>query len=238
MILVGKLGIKKTKGEFKFSASVGKTKLRDIFVDTDFSYKGIYIFYKEKPSSLFQESFNRSFGGDSDLESQKIIGLKLKQRYKLNKSILLDATAGYYRTFGFIDYNFENNSYLNLSKVENLNLGLKLRTKTSALFVQHQLARELGDQNRELPRRPPWRVGASLRKQVGGVVKVHANLSWVSRRKAFDGSLLEDFIQTKLEFKFRGVGLVFENALDQDRATFKNLTRRPFSVGLNYQKTF
>lgn len=227
------LGYQKVKGNFSFEIKAGASYLRKESFDFGASYKGLYLFYKRQPASLFQTFYNETFSPSLEsLEPQSLTGIKYYK--KLNS--FLGVKASYY--YGDEIVEFLNSGYSNLDKSHNAYVQVEAKYKGFGAYVQNQYSKIEGASVKESPRIPKWSLGLSYVYSFSRDFRFVTSGAWFSKRQAFDGSELNDFVRSEVSLAYKSFQIVAYNVLNQDNEIYKGLERRPLSFELNYKKVF
>ena len=221
---------------FNFKTRAGESKERGLNWSIEAGFKNFVLFYKGVTPSLFQNIFNESFASfKPSLESQKVLGLRFFKLFKIKKlNVKFNQSYSYFDDF--IDFNLISNSYENLQSLENIFSSLDLRFKSTSFFIQHQISRQRKGLKEDLPRRPRWTLGLRHKQKVKNLINIYMSIKWLSERPAFDQSTLKEALLTELQFEYRSFKLSATNVLNEERELFRELSRRPLTVSLSYQK--
>ena len=122
--------------------------------------------------------------------------------------------------------------------MENFFAGLELVGGPLTFLVQNQVARQVQELKRDLPRRAPWTLGLRYQKSINNFWRIQGGVRWLSRRQAFDGSELKAAWISDLRLSYNNISLICSNVLSDSEEVFRNLGRRPLTARLSYQKNF
>jgi len=224
--------------DFVTEVSIGKTELRSLNWSLEAGYKNFVIFYKGLPPSLFQQSYNNEFSSSTNLRSQSFVGMRHSQSYSFFDKAQIKWSWSYSRIFDFVDFDLNANSYKNLERVENFFMGLDFIRGPLHVFVQNQVARQIGSLNVDLPRRAPWTLGLRVQEVQKSFLKFNGGIKWLSKRPAFDQTELEATWLADLGVSYKNFNITLTNVFSNQEVVFKNLSRKPFSASLSFQKNF